>query len=77
MFKFADNKMIKSFIKKVQFAITTDAVAYNIPFLLSKDAMKKANTKIDFQEDKISIFGKGVDIKFFRSLLYNIRQQVQ
>ena len=32
--------------------------------LLSKESMKKANTKIDFWQDKIPIFGKIVDITY-------------
>ena len=57
MFKFGDNKMVKS-LRKIQFpvntagfltAIATDVVAYDIPLLLSKESMKKANAKIDFQ----------------------------
>ena len=70
MFEFGDNKMIKSFLKKT---ISFNICSYlsknyhwcckkNIPLLLSKESMKKANTKIDFWQDKISIFGKIVDI---------------
>ena len=36
----------------------------DIPLLLSKEAMKKAKTQIDFQEDKINMFGKKVEIYF-------------
>ena len=72
MFKFGDNKMIKS-LKLVKFpviiagvpaTITTDVVKYDIPLLLSKEAMKKANTKIDFKQDKVIIFGREINIKF-------------
>ena len=72
MFKFNDNKMIKS-LKLVKFpviiagvpaTIITDVVKYDIPLLLSKEAMKKANTKIDFKQDKVIIFGKEINIKF-------------
>ena len=37
---------------------------FDILLLLSKEAMKKAKAKIDFQEDKINIFGKKVKIYF-------------
>ena len=36
----------------VHATITTDVVEYDILLLLSKEAMKKAKTQIDFQEDK-------------------------
>ena len=42
----------------VKATVTTDAVKYGIPLLLSEEAIKKAKTQIDFQEDKINIFGK-------------------
>ena len=65
-FKFGESKFVKK-LKKVkipviiagaQATVTTDVVEYDIPLLLSKEAMKKAKTQIDFQEDKINIFGK-------------------
>ena len=43
-------------IAGVQATVTTDTGIWN-PFTLSKEAMKKAKTQIDFQEDKINIFG--------------------
>ena len=72
MFKFGNGKMIKSIkivkipviIAGISATITTDVVKYDIPLLLSKEAMKKANTQIDFKNDKVLIFGKKVDIKF-------------
>ena len=80
-FKFGDNKAIKSsklvkipvIIANINATITTDVVEYDIPLLLSKEAMKKANTKIDFQDDKISIFGKTVNIHFSSSGHYCIK----
>lgn len=81
MFKFGDNKMIKS-LKLVKFpviiagvpaTITTDVVKYDIPLLLSKEAMKKANTKIDFKQDKVIIFGKEINIKFTSTGHYCIK----
>ena len=35
-----------------------------MPLILSKEAMKKAKTHIDFQRNKITIFGLKIDIKF-------------
>ena len=60
-FKFGDSRLVKSF-KKVKIpviivgvpaTVTTDVVEYDIPLLLSKEAMKKVKAQIDFQEDKI------------------------
>ena len=51
-------------IAGVQATVTTDVVEYDIPLLSSKEAMKKAKTQIDFQEDEINIFGKKVKIFF-------------
>ena len=81
IFKFGDNKVIKS-LKRVKIpviiagtsaTITTDVVQYDIPLLLSKEAMKKARTQIDFEEDKVLIFGKKVDIKFSSTGHYCIK----
>ena len=43
-----------------------------IPLLLSKNSMNKANTKIDFANDKVNIFGKEVDLQFTSSGNYAI-----
>ena len=40
--------------------IQTDVICNELPLLLSKDAMKKANTKIDFTNDKINILGQEI-----------------
>ena len=47
-------------IAGIQEKVTTDFMEYDISLLLSKEAMKKSKTQIDFQEDKINIFGKKV-----------------
>ena len=80
MFKFGDSKMIKSTkmmhilvrLAGVPIMSTTDVIDYDIPLLLSKETMKKANTQIDFKEDKLCIFGKKLDIKFSSSGHYCI-----
>ena len=77
MFKFGDNKMIKSNrcvkipvkIAEPPVILSTDVIEYDIPLLLSKEAMKKANTQIDFCEDKVHIFGRKIDIYFSSSTL--------
>ena len=68
-FKFGESRLLKSFEKVkipviivgVQATVTTEVVEYDIPLHLSKEVMK---TEIDFQEDKINIFGKKVKIHF-------------
>ena len=37
--------------------IESDVVDNDIPMLLSKSAMKKANTSIDFQSDTVTMLG--------------------
>ena len=44
----------------------------DLPLLLSKEAMKKADTKIDFQTDKVNILGKDMEIRFTLSGHYAI-----
>ena len=43
--------------------ITTDVVQSDIPLLLSKDAMKKAEMKLDLVHDRAEIFGKDVELQ--------------
>ena len=51
--------------------VTTEVIENDIPLLLSKDTMKKANTYIDFANDKI-ILNKKVPVKFTTSGHYCI-----
>ena len=79
-FKFGDSKLIKAnrrvtiptVIAGTSVDLTTDVIDYDIPLLLSKEAMKNANTQIDFKDDKVSLFGRKVDIKFSSSGHYCI-----
>lgn len=69
LFKFGDNKSLRKAQLRINIAgvsakITTQVVAYDIPLVLTKEATKKANAKMDFRQGKLSIFGKIVDIKF-------------
>ena len=58
-------------IARVQATVTTDVMEYDL--LLSKEAMKKAKTQTDFQENKINIFGKKVKIYFTSTGHYCIK----
>ena len=80
IFKFGDSKTICSMkrmtipteIAGKSVNLQTDVISYNLPLLLSKEAMKKANTFIDFANDKISILGNEVDVQFSSSGHYYI-----
>ena len=52
--------------------LTTNALETDIPLLLSKDAMKKSNTRIDFANDKIHIFDVEIPVHFSSSGHYCI-----
>ena len=78
-FRFGNGKVFKS-IKRVTLPIfianknellTTETIENDIPLLLSKDAMKKVETYIDFSKDKIIIFDE-VSVKFSPSGHYCI-----
>ena len=45
-------------IKNVDFTLETEVVPSNIPLLLSKETMKRAKAKLNFDEDKIEMFGE-------------------
>ena len=66
-FKFGDGKTVDSIksvnIWKVEINIQIDAINNELPLLLSKTAMTKADTKIDFTKDKINMLGQDIDIK--------------
>ena len=50
----------------------TDVIDTELPRLLSKNAMKLAKVKIDFNNDKINIFREDIDISFTESGHYFI-----
>ena len=52
---------------RIYYLYTMDVIENNIPLLLSKDTIKKANTQIDFAIDKIIILNKEVPVKFTTS----------
>ena len=79
IFKFGNGKICHS-IKRITIPVviagqnvllTTEVIENDIPLLLSKDTMKKANTYIDFANDKI-ILNKKVPVKFTTSGHYCI-----
>ena len=52
--------------------IKTDIIDSDLPLLLSKDAMKKGDVKIDFARDKVHFLNQNVDTVFFSSSHYAI-----
>ena len=44
--------------------LTTEVIENDLPLVFSKDTMKKANTYIDFANDKIAILNKEVPLQF-------------
>ena len=79
-FKFGDGKTVSSLklvsvpaqIGKREVSIKTDATDNELQLLFSKKAMKKAETNIDFTEDKINILGQEMAIKFISSGCYSV-----
>ena len=65
-FRFGSGKVFKSLyrveipavIGEENILISTDVVETTVPLLLSKEAMKKAGTSIDFVNDEVTMFGK-------------------
>ena len=52
--------------------IEAEVVDCDIPLLLSKDSLKRAQTILDINNDKVSMFGKQVDVQFTSSGHYCI-----
>ena len=52
-------------------SIETDVVSYDLPLLLSKYSMQKANTKLDFENNTV-MFGREIDLTFTTSGHYCI-----
>ena len=52
--------------------LTTDVISNDLPLLLNKEAMEKANTQIDFASDKTNILGCDVQVIFSTSGHYCI-----
>ena len=52
--------------------IKIDVIDSYLPFLLSKESMKKGDLKIDFARDKVSFLNQNVDIVFTSSSHYAI-----
>ena len=52
--------------------INADIVDADIPLLLSKEAMKKAKTVLDFDNDSVNILGKSIKLIVTKSCHYSV-----
>ncbi|VDI13885.1 Hypothetical predicted protein [Mytilus galloprovincialis] len=79
-FKFGDGKTVHSYqsvklpatIGSLKCYIETEVVDCEIPLLLSKDSLKRAQTVLDLHNDKVTMFGKPVDVHFISNGHYCI-----
>ena len=79
-FKFGSGKRYHSLYKvkipakigSKKLFISTDVVEAEIPLLLSKDAMKKAGTEINFVKDSVTMYGEELDVQITQSGHYAI-----
>ena len=79
-FKFGDGRKVQSIMKVTILAkinntdrsIVTDLINDNAPLLLFKEAIKKANSKIDFSSDSVFMFGSKVPVIVTTSGHYTI-----
>ena len=53
-------------------SLKTDVEKSEIPLLLSKESMNAAESKIDFVNDRINMFGKDIHLHFTTSGYYAI-----
>ena len=80
IFKFGNGRSIKSnrkveipvIIEDIPVLLTTDVISFEIPLLLSKESMKRANTVIDFKNEYVELFGKKINLFFTSSGHYCI-----
>ena len=79
-FRFGDSKLYNSMttatipvtIGDKKILMDTDVIDNEIPLLLSKPAMKQLSTKMDFENDQVSMLGNRIDLKFASSGHYII-----
>ena len=79
-FKFGDGEKVCSqqlvkipaLIGQKKIFIETDVVKKDIPLLLSKKSMKKADTELNFRDDTVTMLNQKIDLQVTRSGHYTI-----
>ena len=79
-FKFGDGNKLNSLYKvilpcviaDIEVSIITDVVNSDIPLLLSKDAMKRAGTCLNFEDDRVTMLKKKIPLSCTSSGHYYI-----
>ena len=79
-YKFGDGNKLNSLYKvilpcvitDIEVSIITDVVDYDIPLLLSKDAMKRAGTCFNFEDDSVTMLKKKIPLSCTLSRHYYI-----
>ena len=72
VFKSIKRVILPTFIANKNVLLSTEVIENDIPLLLSKKAIKKAKTYIDFSKDKIIFFDEEAPVKFSTSGHYCI-----
>ena len=72
VFKSIKPVTLRTFIANKNILLTKEVIENDIPLLRSKDAVKKAETYINFSKDKIIILDEEVPVKFSTSEHYCI-----
>ena len=67
-----ENVLIPAEIGGLKVNIETNVVSCDLPLLLSKCSMQKANTKPDFENNEATMFGREIDLTFITSGHYCI-----
>ena len=79
-YKFSDGNILNSLYKvilpcvitDIEVSITTDVMDSDIPLLLSKDAMKRTGTCLNFEDDSVTMLKKKIPLSCTSSGHYYI-----
>ena len=77
VFKSIKRVFLPTFIANKNVLLSTEVIENDIPLLLSKEAIKKAKTYIDFSKDKIIFFDEEAPVKFSFQMIEKIRIEIK
>ena len=77
VFKSIKRVFLPAFIANKNVLLSTEVIENDIPLLLSKEAIKKAKTYIDFSKDKIIFFDEEAPVKFSFQMIEKIRIEIK